>query len=360
MTILDKSCLSKIFFLFIIILTVNTCGEKTLGFSGKTMGTTYTIKVRDLPQSGKALDDIKKEVDAELERLESVFSTYRPQSEISRFNAIYRADTWHTISRDFFEVMQLGTAISQRSAGAFSTHLGRLVNLWGFGPRKVTEYPDESKARDYARCASALRIKFAQPVNGQNQKYRIEPVYDSDHNRRFCSQDKGLRPQIDLSAIAKGYAVDKVAQLLAQQEITNYMVEIGGEVCSRISDISASPWRIGLKNPAKPEQIANVVNLRTNCMATSGNSHQVLLHNNKQLTHILNPFTGMPLERNFSSVSVIADTNAQADAWATALYVMGKDQGIPFANNQKLAALYLSENNGKVVAEHSIEWKNLK
>ncbi|MFZ5628808.1 MAG: FAD:protein FMN transferase [Spirochaetota bacterium] len=165
----------------------------------------------------------------------------------------------------------------------------------------------------------------------------------------------GQKPKLDLSAIAKGYAVDRLGQLLNQKGFSTYLVEIGGEICVR-APAGGAAWRVGIEDPLGSGSLAQAMEIHNGCVATSGNSRQTRTVGSRRVTHIINPLTGQALERSLSSVSVMAATAAEADAWATGLFVLGRPKAIELAAAQSMAVMYLEDATGRVQRDTTPAW----
>jgi thiamine biosynthesis lipoprotein len=275
-----------------------------LVLQGQTMGTTYEVKITGLTDPA----GLQAEIDALLARLNQAMSHYIPDSEISRFNRMDSTETV-AVSQDFRLVLEAALDIHCRSGGAFDPTLGPLIDLWGFGPGKAaTATPsDADLAQVLARTGA--------------DKLRLTP--------------EGLSKsvpdlELNLSAIAKGYGVDRVSALLAEAGHTNTYVEIGGEVSCRGVNAIGIPWRIGVQNPKidAEAQAVRVVSMHNRAMATSGDYRNIRELDGILLNHILDPRDGKPVGHLLASVSVLAEDCMTADAVATALIVKGREKGL--------------------------------
>lgn len=289
--------------------------------TGATMGTSYLIKITHLPAE-TSQEHLQAVIDSELEKINDQMSTYRPMSEISLFNR-HSGQDWFAVSPETAQVVHKALFVNEETQGAFDITVGPLVNLWGFGP--------EQRERI---IPSAAEINAVRAKTGRRHlEVRLSPPA-----LRKLHRDA----QIDLSAIAKGFGVDKVAELLDGYGIDSYLVEIGGEVRARGAKTDGSAWLVGIEMPS-PERriIQEVISLRDNSLATSGDYRNFFEHNGKRYSHTIDPRTGRPVEHGLASVTVVADTCMQADAWATALMVLGPEKGYDFAEKRGLAALFI-------------------
>jgi FAD:protein FMN transferase len=278
--------------------------------SGKTMGTTYTIKVVSDPSSNRpALEDA---VEKRLKEINRSMSTYIKESEISRFNRIQDTNTPFMVSEDFWNVMAIARKLYRLTDGAWDGTVNPLVNLWGFGGRKSERKIPSKQAID----AALKTIGFKHIVFGDTERYlrKTNPAIS-----------------LDLGSIAKGYGVDQISELLRENGYQHFLVEIGGEVYASGRKIDGAPWRIGINKPlpdASLNQVYRVVSIQNKGMATSGDYRNFFLKDGIRYAHILDPRTGYPAGSTVVSASVIADTCTFADGLATALVVMGPGRGI--------------------------------
>jgi thiamine biosynthesis lipoprotein len=263
---------------------------------------------------------LQQQVDLRLAAINLEMSTYLPDSEISRFNR-YTDDDWFAVSAETAMVVAAGLEVSRDTQGAFDVTVGPLVNLWGFGPEgRVGEMPtDEAIAECQARVGHArLEVRQMPPA----LRKRRADVY------------------VDLSAIAKGFAVDEVAKLLDRHAVRSYLVEIGGEVRTRGRKPDGGGWRIGIERPvAGVRQLDCVVELDDCALATSGDYRNFFERDGRRYSHEIDPRTGRPVDHDLISVSVLADDCLTADAWATALLVLGPDAALTTARQLGLEVL---------------------
>jgi thiamine biosynthesis lipoprotein len=247
-------------------------------------------------------------------------STYLPESELSRFNRHEGLD-WYAVSPELVRVVAAGREVSKRSQGAFDVTVGPLVNLWGFGPtgRPNVVPTDEAIAECRDRVGyDRLEVREELPA----LRKRRADLY------------------VDLSAIAKGFAVDEIARLLEQCGVRGYMVEIGGEVSTGGRKPDGSSWRIGIERPvATAREIQCVVELDDRSLATSGDYRNFFELQGRRYSHEIDPRTGRPVKQGLVSVSVLADDCMTADAWATALMVLGPETALPTARQHGLDVL---------------------
>lgn len=293
--------------------------------TGTTMGVVpYSIKYLD--KSGQAL---QPSVDSLLEAFNQSLSTYIPNSEISTFNKDSAGFTFE--SPFFYPVLHRSAEIFNATDGMFDPTVMPLVKAWGFGPGKAPENLDSAQVDSIRQFVGFKKISF--------------------DGRSVSKSAPGV--QLDFSAIAKGYGVDVVAELLLSRGIQNFMVEIGGEIVCRGNNPSGKPWVIGIDNPlfGEPgqEAMAAKVKMEDRAVATSGNYRNFYIKDGKKYAHTLHPKTGYPVEHSLLSASVFAPDCMTADAFATALMVMGTEEAIRLLETRpELEGLLIYEEGGQL------------
>ncbi len=313
--------------LTIVFLNGAGCRQKAvhssgpIAISGETMGTLYNIKIADLPQ-GTTRQELASCIEAELDRINDQMSIYRSESEISRFNR-HEAERWLEVSPETAQVVHEALLMSEATGGAFDITVAPLVNLWSFGP----ENRDQTVPTDQEIRTAMTRIGY------RNVQVRISPP--------ALRKLKG-DVQINLAAMAKGFGVDRIAELLERTGISGYIVEIGGEIRAHGSKPRGSPWTVGIETPTEGRfGIQEVLSLHNGALATSGDYRNFFKTDGKRYSHTIDPRTGRPVVHDLASVTVIADDCMKADGWATALMVLGPGKGYQFAKDHGLAALFL-------------------
>jgi FAD:protein FMN transferase len=280
---------------------------------GRTMGTTYHITVVSGPFQGAG--GLGEKIDARLDEINRVFSTYIKDSEISRFNTWSRVGEKFRVSDDFIKVMKVGRMIYHLSGGAWDGTVKPLVDLWGFGPtRRETRMPPESE------------INALLPEIGFDHIEIKEPNFVVKNLASVT---------LDLNSIAKGFAVDVVAKLIAAAGFKNYLVEIGGEVYAAGVRQDGGKWRVGLNAPRKDaafNEVYKVVSISNQAFATSGDYRNFFEIDGRRYSHVIDPRTGYPVSNGVVSVSILATDCTLADGLATAIMVMGKEKGIELVN----------------------------
>ena len=315
------------FIVSIFLLITSSCtseiDDRLYSINGNTMGTTYSIKiVKDNETSLKTgFENLKEKIDGILIEVNRQMSTYIDTSEISLFNK-FRANEWFGVSPDLAFVISRAKDISKKSTGAFDITIGPLVNLWGFGPElKVYDVPALSEIEKVKRYVGFSNVSVSTEKSALMKK--IPQIY--------C----------DLSAIAKGFGVDKVALYLESLNVQNYLVEIGGEVKTRGINQDGKIWQIGISSPDNYFGIEKIVALKNASMATSGDYRNYFEKDNVRYSHTIDSRTGYPITHRLASVTVIHDSCIVADAFATAITVLGPDDGYKLALKEKLPVFFI-------------------
>lgn len=305
-------------------LEKNTDKFKTL-LQGKTMGTSYHVAIVHSKESAFDKDTLQSNIDSLLESLNQQVSTYIPSSQISQFNLTKNTE-WIKVDKEFFSIVQASQNISDISDGAFDISISPLVDLWGFGPEKRNEAPKPSQVQ-----MAMTQIGYKQlQLNSEQQSLR--------------KTRENLR--IDLSAIAKGFAVDKISDLLITNGFSNHLIEIGGEL--RVSGLNQSDkkWRIAIEQPDLTTNIAQQgLEITNRAVATSGDYRNYFVDKGERRSHIIDPKTGYPIKHKLASVTVLHESTMLADAFATALLVMGENKGKLFAEENNLDVLMIIRNS---------------
>ncbi|QGM81325.1 FAD:protein FMN transferase [Otariodibacter oris] len=318
-----------------------------ISLEGKTMGTTYHIKyiddgkVSNLPSPEK----IQEALDKLLVDVNDQMSTYQKDSVISQFNSSEEINKPFLISDDFAKVVKEGIKLNDVTEGALDITIGRLVNLWGFGPdKRLNREPSAEKIAEYAKSVGIHNIELT-VNNGQTFLIKKEPhVY------------------IDLSSIAKGFGVDKLSEYFEQLNVANYLVEIGGEIRGKGKNLSGTDWRISIEKPEFTQGTTSqiVVPLHNLAMATSGNYRNYFEdENGDRLSHIIDPKILRPISHNLASVTVFSDKTMTADGLATGLFVLGPEKALEIAEKEELAIFLIIKTEQGYTTEMSSKFKKL-
>lgn len=301
--------------------------------SGQSMGTTWHVTL--VPVTGmpdKAI--LQAGIEAELERVNQSMSTYRQDSEISRFNAL-EPDAWFPVSADFHAVLSTAMAVGWQSEGAYDVTVGPLVDAWGFGPGgPVGSPPADDRVSDILENVGQDYLRL-----------------DAEDGHRVLK----TRPvSLDFSSLAKGYAVDLVARWLSGQGLDRHLVEVGGEM--RLSGMSGrgDPWRVAIERPESAIRTAEqAISLTDVAVATSGDYRNYFELDGQRFSHSIDPRRGYPVAHDLVSVTVLDPSAMRADAWATALVVLGQERAMAVATEQGLPVYFIQRRDDALHSSHS-------
>ncbi|WP_417262334.1 FAD:protein FMN transferase [Celeribacter sp.] len=317
----DSFLLSRRSFMVMpICLAACKKGWSVLELTGLTMGTSYSIVAVDHTKDvNKA--EVQKAVDLALAEVNTQMSNWDASSEISRFNAASAGDSL-TVSPELEHVMLAAGHVHDATEGRFDVTVGSLIDLWGFGANGTRmDAPSDAQIAD------------AMARSGQSRSLKVE-------NGTLTKMNDGA--EVYLSAIGKGFGVDQVARTLKSFGITDYMVEIGGDLYTAGRNPEGKAWQIGIETPeAFDRGVAQVVGVSDMGMATSGDYRNFFEVDGQRYSHIIDATTGRPVTHNTASVTVMTENAMLADAWATALLVLGRERGLEIANQRDLAVLFI-------------------
>ena len=296
------------------------------------MGTYY--RVRAIAEAGES-DAIRILVEGRLDAVNRAMSTYRDDSELSRFNLLKAGESL-MFSEETWAVLELAWQVREESGGAFDPTVGRLVDAWGFGAPGRGAQPRPPADDRLARLWPAVgAIELSAPL------------------RQALKLDAGAA--LDLSGIAKGWATDRVSEALTEAGYGNHLVEVGGEVRTAGQSSSGGPWRVAIERPPArseesgaeataddlPPGLQQVLEITDGALATSGDYRNYWERDGVRYSHTIDPRTGRPVEHALASASVFHESCAVADAYATALMVLGPEDGLRWADENGVAALLL-------------------
>lgn len=327
--------------LLLLVLVVALAGcdrgdsaDSAWTLEGRTMGTYWLVRV-SVPPETLDRESLQARLEEHLERVNAQMSIYDPESEVSRFNRA-PLDTWQEVSPELFKVVATAQQVSEQSEGAFDATIGPLVALWGFAA--------DAGPADGIPSADAIARALEQV---SWKKVELDPA--GQRLRRTAEVE------LDLGGIAKGYGVDVLADHLEQVGVTDYMVDIGGDLRAAGRSPRGDKWRIGIEVPAIGARggVQEVLEMHDVALTTSGDYRNFFVHEGVHYAHTIDPATGWPLERHVASVTVLHDTAMLADAWATALNVMGPDQGLELAEALSLPVYFILYNDGELEVRYS-------
>lgn len=298
------------------------------------MGTSFSVKVVSEPLSGEQERAINETIRRELDGVNARMSTYLETSELSRLNRWTEPEPL-AVSAELLAVLLAAKEAGQATRGAFDITIGPLVNAWGFGPKGSPPAP---------------------PPDAELARLRQLTGWDKIEIDQARSAVRKAAPEVfvDLSGVAKGYAVDRVAEALTASGCPHHMVEVGGEVRASGVNQRGVPWRIGIEAPVPgARRVQRALALDGLAMATSGDYRNFYESHGVRYAHIIDPRTARPVRHSLASVSVIDATCARADAFATGLMVLGGEEGFSVAEEWNLAALFLIRMSNGELAERS-------
>ncbi len=313
-----------LFSMVLLVLAGCERAPEPVKLAGRCMGTSWHVTYR-VQQGRPGLDRaaVEAQIAQLLERVEQSMSTYRETSEISRFNRMPVGE-WFTASPDFLTVMEAALRVGDASAGAYDITVAPLVERWGFGA---------STGFDAQRLPEAQEITDLLAQVGQGA---LEVDLPGGRLRKFN------QVRVDLSSVAKGYGVDVVADWLLAQGIDNFLVEVGGELRLAGRSHRGDLWRVAIEQPDPGSGgIAEALELGSAAVATSGDYRNFVEIDGQRYSHSIDPRTGYPVVHDLVSVTVVHDNAMLADAWATALIVMGAKNARRVAKEQGLAAYFI-------------------
>lgn len=290
---------------------------------GRTMGTTWSVKL--VADAARALEPLQQAIEEELDLVIAQMSTWEAESDLSRFNHA-PAGSWHVLPEEFFTVLSCALQVARDSGGAYDPTAGALVNAWGFGPSH--RYNEAGFTAPTAETLQTARARCGW------QRITIDAV------SRRAFQPGGI--YIDLSAIAKGFSVDQIACRLQRMRIDSFLVEVGGELRGIGTRPDGQPWWVALEQPTgMTHTIDTIAALYDWSIATSGDYRRFFQADGTRHSHTIDPRTGEPIRNDLASVTVLHRECMLADAWSTALGVIGVEQGIALANRLNLCVLML-------------------
>jgi len=292
---------------------------------GRTMGTTWSVTlVRPDTVDPQALAaGIQRQLDAVVAQM----STWEADSDLSRFNRA-PAGTWQPLPAEFYAVLEHALALARDTGGAYDPTVGPLVELWGFGPVRRDREPPPAEAIAAARA----RVGW--------QQVRLDP------ERRSAWQPGGV--YVDLSSIAKGFGVDQVARHLDAAGVSDYLVEVGGELRGRGRRPDGQPWQVAIERPGaaagavgRLDEVERVLSLDDRAVATSGDYRHAFEDDGAIYSHHIDPRSGRPVPHRIASVTVAARQAVDADPLGTTMMVLGPEEGMAYAVAHDVAVLFI-------------------
>ena len=299
--------------------------------SGRTMGSLYHVTIDD-GLTEEEQSRVRSAVEERLAHVERLLSTYDSESEVSRFNRHESTEPF-AVSREVVEILALAHDVSERSDGALDVTVASVVDAWGFGP------VDQGNAIPDAATVAELLTHVG---------YDLVVIDEADGT--LTKVDPAVR--VDLSALGQGYAVDLVADALESFGLSNFLVELSGELKAVGTRRDGTPWKIGIEAPAEgPSELWGTIELSDEAVSTAGDYLNYIELDGLRYSHLVDPRTGRPLPLVGLSVSVVHESAAVADAWDTALAVLGPYAGYQLAEREGLAAVFITRDGDGFRAE---------
>ncbi|PTQ69946.1 FAD:protein FMN transferase [Pseudomonas sp. GV071] len=303
----------------LVCLLLVGCGPQVAEFGGPTMGSHYTLKYV-AGEHTPAQAEVQAQVERVLAEVDQQFSTWRADSDLSRFNAL-PAGSCAAMPAPVRELVIFANTLWEDSDGAFDITVEPLMNLWGFGPQSRGQ-----------QVPSAEQIVAAKGLVGQ--------AYLRIDGEQLC---KDIALQLDLNSIVAGYTVDRIAALLGTLGIDSYLLDVTGELKAAGHKPDGTPWKIAIEAPRDDVQVAEqVLALDGWGVSTSGDYHNYFERNGQRYSHTLDPRTGAPISHQLAEVTVLDRSTLRADGLSTLLMVLGPERGFAFAEERGIAALFVS------------------
>jgi len=335
----ERPNLKRLILLTLALVLLTSCTpnhEAEIALAGRTMGTTYSVKIIKPIDSELDTDSLQDAIDQALINVNALMSTYDPNSELSLLNQAPSGQAFE-ISDQTEVVIQEAIRLAKLSDGVLDVTVGPLVNLWGFGPDKRPE-----------------SIPSPQQLLNARQFVGIDKFVLKDSAITKLHRDV----YIDLSTIAKGYGVDVVASIIETVGINAYLVEIGGEMRVKGAKPNGQSWRIAVEKPVTSERaIQRIVSIGDNAIATSGDYRNYYEQEGVRYSHLIDPNTGYPIDHNLVSVTVVHPSSMIADGLATALNVMGPEKAKLLAEKENLSVLLITKEGDEFVEYKSPEFE---
>ena len=329
------NCIARPAIVLAFLLCLGACDSspKKVQLQGGVFGTTWHVTYHGEPD-GLTDNDVEAAITSAFSVVDDSMNNYRASSTLSQLNGLPAGQIFE-VDWDFALVFNAALDIHHATAGAYDPSVSPLINLWGFGPEGVTESPTDDQ------------LAIARSHSGLNQF-----AWDLS-DRSFLKRN--TRATLDFSSIAKGYAVDLAGDALDEIGVANFMLEVGGEIQTRGVSPRGDHWRLAIENPiragvGKPYAAVSVTDVG---IATSGNYRNFFEVDGKRFSHLIDPRTGYPIEHDLVSATVIHPSTMVADAWATALMVVGTTEALRLANLYDLSVYLISRNGEQLISSHN-------
>lgn len=304
------------FFLYSGFFQIQSVPYKTL--QGQAQGSTYRIVYED-----KKEIDFSKSVDSLFYLVDQSMSLWNNASLISKIND---NQTYGEVDEHFAKVFGASEVVSKKTKGYFDITVGPLVKAWGFGKDKNRLVPNRQSLDSLKKLVNYKNIRI--------DKGKVIKKYPES--------------QIDFNAIAQGYTVDLISEFLINNGVLNFLVEVGGEVRASGKNEKLETWKVGIENPKDENNLQAIVSLGNKSLATSGSYRKFFVNDGKKYSHAIDPRLGKPVFHNVLSMTVLANTCTEADAFATAFLVMGLEKAKHFAKKEKIDFFAIFEQNSQI------------
>ncbi|AGB77436.1 membrane-associated lipoprotein involved in thiamine biosynthesis [Enterobacteriaceae bacterium strain FGI 57] len=305
---------------------------------GKTMGTFWRVSVVDIDK--KRADELRDKIQTQLDGDDQLLSTWKNDSALMRFNLSSSTAPW-PVTEAMADIVTESLRIGQKTQGAMDVTIGPLVNLWGFGPDKQPVSTPTQEQIDAAKAKTGLQHLTV--INTAGRQYLQKDLPEL---------------YVDLSTVGEGYAADHLARLMGQEGISRYLVSVGGALSSRGMNAEGRPWRVAIQKPTDKENaVQAIVDINGHGISTSGSYRNYYELDGQRISHVIDPQTGRPITHKLVSVTVIAPTALEADAWDTGLMVLGPEKAKEVVREQGLAVYMIMKEGDNFTTWMSPQFK---
>lgn len=305
---------------------------------GKTMGTFWRVSVVDIDK--KRADELREKIQTQLDGDDQLLSTWKNDSALMRFNLSSSTAPW-PVTEAMADIVTESLRIGQKTQGAMDVTVGPLVNLWGFGPDKQPVSTPTQEQIDTAKAK--IGLQHLTVINTAGRQYLQKDLPEL---------------YVDLSTVGEGYAADHLARLMGQEGISRYLVSVGGALSSRGMNAEGRPWRVAIQKPTDKENaVQAIVDINGHGISTSGSYRNYYELDGQRISHVIDPQTGRPITHKLVSVTVIAPTALEADAWDTGLMVLGPERAKEVVREQGLAVYMIMKEGDNFTTWMSPQFK---
>ncbi|CAH6661331.1 FAD:protein FMN transferase ApbE [Pseudocitrobacter vendiensis] len=318
--------------------TTAPLNETATVLEGKTMGTFWRVSVVDIDK--KRADELREKIQTQLDGDDQLLSTWKNDSALMRFNISSSTVPW-PVTEAMADIVTESLRIGQKTRGAMDITVGPLVNLWGFGPDKQPVSTPTQEQIDTAKAKTGLQHLTV--INTAGRQYLQKDLPEL---------------YVDLSTVGEGYAADHLARLMGMEGISRYLVSVGGALSSRGMNAEGRPWRVAIQKPTDKENaVQAIVDINGHGISTSGSYRNYYELDGQRISHVIDPQTGRPITHKLVSVTVIAPTALEADAWDTGLMVLGPEKAKEVVREQGLAVYMIMKEGDNFTTWMSPQFK---